>query len=207
MTADTLYYSFTFSPVNAPPNMNMVYKVVTDDEEMMNLFLKQHRFLSMIQNVQVINPGEEIDYDDPEVLHKYRFGSNKDRHNIYEIVTSQQFIQASTIDAGDSLSTLCIFGNMVSEDNIPIIEIFKKNISDVPFATIMDLDDGYSAWVAGMSTPVKRYNMYQEDEAPDDSLIYDALLEMSDIQEIVQPITMEAYIEYFVSMMTDTFDE
>lgn len=206
---DTIYV-FRFSPLDNPPSRNMTYQVYTDDQKLMNRFLIQHKFTDGMKYVEVTSETK-TDVDVAQLLEVFLFGSNVHRGKIYEIVTSQQLIDEMGKDLGDKLSRISMFNDLITSQDIPIMETIRERIEDVPFGHLMNVmsEDEYQTMREDVD---KMYNdrsgapiEYTSDpDAPDDSVIYREIMEAS-ISGKVQPGTVEAYIETFVSLITDEY--
>lgn len=203
-------YVFRFSPLDNPPSRDMMYQVYTTESKLMNRFLNQHRFNDGMQYVEITSP-EKTDIDVAQELEVFHFGSNIHRNKIYEIVTSQQLIDEMCKDLGDKLSRISMFNELITSQDIPIMETLRDNIGELPYGHLLNVmsEDEYQTMRDDVD---KMYNDrsdapidYTSDpDAPDDSVIYRELMESANVTNI-QPGTIEAYIETFVSLITDEY--
>lgn len=212
-----LYYVFQFAPFNAKSSSKgMNYKVYSFDKRVMMQFLRQHHFPVDESLIDIVSPDDNrYIFDDIEELTLYSFGSNKDRSKTFNIVTSPQILNDAIVYVGDKLSVVSLFGNLVLEDSIPLIRETQNLIHKMPLGYILDIsgldDDNNNENV--MSYNKKKWReasvglAEQEffSEGPDDSIIYETLFGLSSTDEL-QPITLESYIESFVSILTDEFN-
>jgi len=206
---DTIYV-FRFSPLDNPPSRDMMYQVYTTEPKLMNRFLNQHRFNDGMQYVEITTP-EKTDIDVAQELEVFHFGSNIHRDKIYEIVTSQQLIDEMCKDLGDKLSRISMFNELITSQNIPIMETLRDNIGELPYGHLLNVmsEDEYQTMRDDVD---KMYNDrsdapidYTSDpNGPDDSIIYCELMESAIVTNI-QPGTIESYIETFVSLITDEY--
>ncbi len=203
-------YVFRFSPLDNPPSRDMMYQVYTTEPKLMNRFLNQHRFNDGMQYVEITTP-EKTDIDVAQELEIFHFGSNIHRNKIYEIVTSQQLIDEMCKDLGDKLSRISMFNELITSQDIPIMETLRDNIGELPYGHLLNVmsEDEYQTMRDDVD---KMYNDrsgapidYTSDpNAPDDSVIYRELMEAATVTNI-QPGTIESYIETFVSLITDEY--
>ena len=211
-----LYYVFQFSPFNVKTtSKGMNYKVYSSNKIMMIQFLRQHHFPVDESLIDIASPDDsKYIFDDIEELTTYTFGSNKDRSKTFNIVTSPQILNDAIVYVGDRLSAVSLFGNLVMEDSIPLVHETQNLIHKMPLGYILDisgLDDSDNDKNV-MSYNKKKWReasvglAEQEffSEGPDDSIIYETLFGLSSTGEL-QPITLESYIESFVSILTDEF--
>ena len=211
-----LYYVFQFSPFNVKTtSKGMNYKVYSLNKRMMIQFLRQHRFPVDESLIDIVSPNDsKYIFDDIEELTTYTFGSNKDRSKTFNIVTSPQILNDAIVYVGDRLSAVSLFGNLVMEDSIPLVHETQNLIHKMPLGYILDISglDDSDTDKNTMSYNKKKWReapaglAEQEffSEGPDDSIIYETLFGLSSADEL-QPITLESYIESFVSILTDEF--
>lgn len=207
---EDLIYVFRFSPLDNPPSRDMMYQVYTTEPKLMNRFLNQHRFNDGMQYVEITTP-EKTNIDVAQELEVFHFGSNIHRNKIYEIVTSQQLIDEMCKDLGDKLSRISMFNELITAQDIPIMETLRDNIGELPYGHLLNVmsEDEYQTMRDDVD---KMYNDrsdapidYTSDpNAPDDSVIYCELMESAIVTNI-QPGTIESYIETFVSLITDEY--
>lgn len=203
-------YVFRFSPLDNPPSRDMMYQVYTTEPKLMNRFLNQHRFNDGMQYVEITSP-EKTDIDVAQELEVFHFGSNIHRDKIYEIVTSQQLIDEMCKDLGDKLSRISMFNELITYQDIPIMETLRDNIGELPYGHLLNVmsEDEYQTMRDDVD---KMYNDrsgapidYTSDpNGSDDSIIYRELMESATVTNI-QPGTIESYIETFVSLITDEY--
>jgi hypothetical protein len=163
-----------------------------------------------MQYVEITTP-EKTDIDVAQELEVFHFGSNIHRDKIYEIVTSQQLIDEMCKDLGDKLSRISMFNELITAQNIPIMETLRDNIGELPYGHLLNVmsEDEYQTMRDDVD---KMYNDrsdapidYTSDpNGPDDSIIYCELMESAIVTNI-QPGTIESYIETFVSLITDEY--
>lgn len=193
-------YMFEYYPLHVIPNMapEVVY---TTDRDLMTLFLQQHGFDPNTANVKIID--DEIDEDDPYMLHIWRMGSRK-RDRIYNVATTSNIIENVVLSVGLELSEAMTLGAISFRGDIQVFERIGNLISMLDYVYQMD---GFAADAGGYDVCDKEtysngYPYYEEIAINhDDSFLYDALISDSHPSKDVQPITIESYVSFF----TDRF--
>ena len=211
------WYLFQFAPASQK-GCQLMYSAVTDDASMMNEFIKQHNLKNGYKYVQVLSDKEldelDIDKDIGDVLKKYTLGSNFHRNKLYDLVTTENLISEATMSAVSQLSASAVLGSLITID-IPLVNHIKEVVDKIDFGIAFDLcnipEEDSTDYVsrnpkhwkfASESYPSEQF-IYSE--GPDDSLLYDAVFEDAQYSAIY-PITIESYIEFFVSILTDEYD-
>lgn len=221
MEDDSTIYIFTFSPINNTASLNMTYTVYSEKPEEVEMFLKQHNMDNGIEYINV-STYEKADVDDIQMLKPYKFGSNRYRDKMYTIYTSHELVELAVRDTVNEMMIACEFNMIITRDTeLPLISHIKEMVDKTTFGYALDLErvltkkcDEYNdtkyhlssdkrKWKFGGYYPGEQY-VYSDDEDDSSNELGDALLGIMESCSIM-PITMEAYIESFVSTITDDF--
>lgn len=211
------WYLFQFTPA-AQKGCQLMYSAVTDDQSMMNAFIRQHNMKNGEKYVQIISDKElddmEIDNEVGDILKKYTLGSNFHRGKLYDLITTENLISEATMSAISQLSASAVMGDLITMD-IPIVNHIKEVIDKMDFGMAIDLcnipEEDSTDYVSRnprhwrFASGFHPSEQFVYSEGPDDSLLYDAVFEDAQYCAIY-PITIESYIEYFVSILTDEYD-
>ena len=129
----------------------------------------------------------------------YRMNSCHD-NKVHSIYTSDEIIDFVTRSLGDDLVDSLMFGGIIARMDVGFVRRICTLIESLSYAAICD-------WEAIADDIVDNYydedyhlgiNQYPEFKSPTDtSWIYDALFDKRMTSQIL-PITLEAYVHYFV---------
>lgn len=219
---DEMIWLFQFQPENAPKSIHMVHQVYTDDEKLMEAFLKQHKFEHGASYVKYVNINSvDVDVDGIEELRVFKVGSNKLK-KVINLVTSEHFMEKATLDVCAKISQVSLFGDLIQKD-LTVINDVKEQVTNLSFGQILDIGtDEYTDLNVRCRDPreflyssleewaarVGPTETYDDPDSPDDYYIYDSICECASEAQVydqIHPITLEAYVEYFVSLLTDEY--
>lgn len=185
----------------------------------MDKFLEQHNMSNGLEFVNVTT-YEKADVDLIELLKPFKFGSNQYRDKMYTIYTTHQLVELAIRDAVNTMSVVCEFNDIIIRNELPLIEHIKEMVDKTTFGYALDLERTFSSrcdeyndtkyhlssdkrkWKFWGNYPGEQY-IYSEDG--ENNQLGDALLGIAESADIM-PITMEAYVESFVSLITDEFN-
>ena len=193
----------------------------------MKMFLKQHKFIDAAKYVKYVDKNTtDIDIDGIEELQPYRLWSNKTKQ-VINLVTSEHFIEKASIEVCNKMSYVSIFGNLITE-NLAVMKDVRETINNLNFGNILDIGtDEYtelnvrprdpqdpliqSKIISPSSFEEWCCYAFPEDDANeyDNSAIYDMICESCTeamYYDDILPITLEAYCEYFASLLTDEYN-
>lgn len=184
-------------------------KVYSNELNEIHLFLKQHNFdpnQSVIENVS----EEEASKDSLEshTLHLFRLWSNQDKQE-YPIYTTKHLMSLAIDYTANELANFSLFGATILRRDLQVINLVATYLGNLPCAEILDylaLDgDSLEQWDTSWMCIKKDLNQFLESEnvdwnANDIWSIYEAIEAKSHPGEI-EPITLEAYVQSFVSML------
>jgi hypothetical protein len=222
-----MVYLFQFQSYNTPKSIDLVHQVYTDDIHLMKLFLRQHKFNDAEKYVKYVDKNAyDVDTDGIEELGVFRLRSNKSK-NVVNVVTSHHFIEEATLEVCQKMSMESIFGNLITE-NLSVIKDIRDTISSLPYGAILDIGtdeydelnvkprdpdpETYYILSSISSFEEWKYCMHPSDELEidvDDAYVYDSICEectAAMMYEEILPITIEAYSEYFISLLTDDYN-
>lgn len=218
---DEMVWLFQFQSQYATPSMHLIHQVYTADEKLMKAFLKQHKFHDGESYVKYVNLNDmDVDVDGIEELSVFKIGSNK-LHKVINLVSTWHFIEKTCLDVCSKISQVSLFGDMVQRD-LTVINDVQEQIHGLTFGCILDIGtDEYTELNVRCRDPKNQlYSSLEEwanntypyetfdPDAPDDAYIYDSLCEETTLSvgyNTVLPFTLESYIEYFVSLLTDEY--
>ena len=194
-------------------------KVYTTEREQVSLFVHQHNI--KVYDVNVIDSEKLLhDVNEADMLNKYIFRSNSD-YNDYEIYTTESILNSAVDYIAEKLSGVCIFGNAIIRTDIPIIDIINRLIEHIKHVMIVDymmLDDCSDEFV-NVLEHIKTFSNKVEDigyeltDSPSEldvcDYIYESLHNASYMCLCKKPeaITIEGYVEYIASWLTDRVEE
>lgn len=216
MVKSDYMFKFEFSSNKAKYN-NMNFTVYSYTRQNMELFLRQHNFDTSIIHVDCIK-ASEFDDSDENILNEYLFKSNKYIDEIYTIITTEKFVSDAIQSICSDLSESLIFGYAAIRTDIEIVEKINDLILSLRHVFVLDHtilgDDSTALSDSSCMSEVnnKLFNKYTKSfnnlssdvDSYDDSYIYDSMFGNS-IRSKPQPITVEAYVSYFASIMLDEY--
>lgn len=222
--SDNMVWLFQFQAQNMPRTINLTHQVYTTDDKLMTAFLKQHQFNNCAEYVQYIDldTRNDIDVDGIEELRVFKVGSNKLKR-VVNLVTSEHFMEKAVMEVCSKMSQVSLFGDLITQD-LAVLNDIKDQVQSLPFGQVLDVGtDEYDSLNVRCRDPINQLYSSLSDwaercppddefgkdpDAPDDAYIYDSLCEefvvACSYNEPV-PITLEAYTEYFVSLLTDEY--
>jgi hypothetical protein len=209
MGYDTLF-KFTFHSISDDIK-KLSYSVYSYEKGDMDLFLKQHGFDINNSYVECLPINDANIVGDNVLLQKHKFRSNI-LHEDVVIMTSPKIVEGAIESVCSDLSESLVFGYASLRADIEIIKIINDLIYKLDHVLVLDhsmIDDG-----GFLISPY--YENYQKSMSPslddglsvdclNDTYIYDSMFSKSSINA-TQPITVEAYVKYFTSMMIDKFN-
>ena len=217
-----MVWLFQFQPEHMPRSINLLYQVYTPKEDLMKAFLLQHKFNDGFKYVKYVDldKEKEVDVDGIEELCVYKIGSNK-LHKVVNLVTSEHFMEKATLEVCSKISQVSYLGNMLQYD-LAVIDDVKEQINNLPAGNILDVgtDEYDSLNIVPRDPREQLYSTldeWAERCAPDDEgglyeendrYIYDVICEeftLAAAYKTPLPITLEAYTEYFVGLLTDEY--
>ena len=200
-----------FSPyVNVPQGINnpdstlMCHRVYSMDIDMMYKFMKQHKFDEHNSIIETLPDNYDVDDLSLHTLEYYQMKSNVLNKTI-NVATTQSFVTSAVESIVISLSNYLVFGECILNDNIPFIKLIRDTLDDLPYVFPFDFDmlEGSPSIDTSYFT-VKKSTMEEfdshEDMTYDNSSIDDLYnrFMFKIIPGQILPITLEAYIRYFV---------
>lgn len=213
-----IYYVFEFNPFGKGTNIK--YQTYSQNKSLVEKFIKQHQMGDGLNLIQTLDEHEWV--SDPNIseydrLQTYKFKSNR-TGKVYDIISTPILVEEAYVYVASELSEACLFGEMVTKRNIPIIDSCCTAIENLDFGFILDLDDMNDEYESDISCNKHKWKTCvgstptEEDfysEGPSDKIVFDTLFDeysLSNINNKPQPITIEAYISYFVSLITDKLE-
>lgn len=196
----------------------LTWKVYAYTREEVDTFIRQYKIRFYDVNILY---AEQIgkDYDERDVLKEYTFVSNQDG-NKYTLLSTESIIYDAVEYIAEKLSETLIFGSAILKTDIPIIDIINRLIETLKHTSILDyslLDDDFMATLDDIEEMNVRghirtfSNKIDElEDWPDEndrmySYIFDSLHNASILYGTgPEPITLEGYIEYMATMLTDS---
>lgn len=146
-------------------------------------------------------------------LINYVLSSNKTGEK-YSITSSREILEECSMVICNDLSNVCLFGDVITMTDIPIMDALIKLIATLDFTCVKDLElvnsdlvndrEEYIMLNGGLSNMTKFDLYYYNDEVLDDSQIYESMranIEYGKPDEI--PITVEGYVSAFAQLLYD----
>lgn len=215
-TDSDILFKFQFAPLktNKP---GFSFKIYTQNQNMMELFLSQHNFdrdhvyIECISITQI--PETELNKLEDSILKVFRFKSNSSTE-LFHIITTD-FLVSNAIDQTCSeLSETLLLGPPSLRTDIEILNLVNELLNELPHVYILDhsLIDGDSGNLDEIENENRYtnrvgshlYDGFMLAEGCSDSLIYDSMYDSSSSGE-VQPITIESYVNAFSTLLVDKY--
>lgn len=189
------YYKFTFGKGGPEESIDdCTFTVYTENLNVLNTFLSQHNFDMSTIKVDVITDIEDIaNIEQSEILVLYHFGSNKNNEvfDIYSTITIIDYISTLILD---QLIYSLSFGKILKRiDELEFMTYIDNLLSFMPHSTLIN---------------------DESDDYPDEcDMIYQTFIEFTDpsysfrddMSDFISDITIEAYVQCFVSIMMDIY--
>ena len=194
-------------------------KVYATTREEVSFFICQHNI--KVYDVNVLNPESFCkDFSESDLIDKYLFKSNHDNTD-YRIYTTENIIRDAIDYLGEKLAGLSMFGNAILRTDIPIIDIINLLIEKLKHVAILDylVMDETNLEILGMDKVKehvrtfsnKAFELLPDSPSESDALydyIYESLHNSSYCKgSKPEAITIEGYVEYIASWLTDRVEE
>lgn len=177
-----------------------------DERSIINKFIVQHQLKNY--KIDVVKNNDDIDQQ--AILEEHYFKSNYNDDE-YTVWTNDRILKQASDYVADKLSNVCVFGNIIVENKIPIVDIVNKLLDDLPYVEIIDyslMDEINDASLEHIKSG--NYEAY-DGRTPDNESyetqpgdwIFDTLRDDVGPMGCVEPITLEAYVEFIASLTTD----
>lgn len=212
LESDTIF-KFEFTSYGCK-NKNLSHKVYSNNKEDMILFLQQHSFDMSMVHIECLTIDEyekEVDghiYD--YLLKGYKMRSNKSQET-FMIMTTYDFVYQACEVVCSWLSDSLLFGPPILRTDVEIIKMINDLIHELPHVFVLDhaLIDGDSGNIIGDQRYIRSNRSLDSfdltDEGYDDSYIYESIFNSS-FDEDIQPITVEAYVSFFTTLIMDVYE-
>ena len=194
-------------------------KVYATSREQVSMFVRQHNI--KVYDVNIMDPESfTTDVNESDILDKFIFRSNSD-YNDYEIYTTENILSDAINYIAEKLSGVSLFGDAIMRTDIPIIDIINRLIEQLKHAAIVDymLLDDTSVEVKEIEEHIKTFSNkvkdvgYELSDSPSEldvsDYVYESLHGASYMNQCGKPeaITIEGYVEYIASWLTDRVEE
>lgn len=194
-------------------------KVYATSREQVSLFVRQHNI--KVYDVNIMDPESFTkDVNESDILNKFIFRSNSD-YNDYEIYTTENILADAINYIAEKLSGVSMFGDAIMRTDIPIIDIINRLIEQLKHAAIVDymLLDDTSVEVKDIQEHIKTFSNkvkdvgYELSDSPSEldvsDYVYESIHGASYMCHCGKPeaITIEGYVEYIASWLTDRVEE
>ena len=194
-------------------------KVYATTREQVSMFVRQHNI--KVYDVNIMDPESfTTDVNESDILNKFIFRSNSD-YNDYEIYTTENILSDAINYIAEKLSGVSLFGDAIMRTDIPIIDIINRLIEQLKHAAIVDymLLDDTSVEVKDIQEHIKTFSNkvkdvgYELSDSPSEldvsDYVYESLHGASYMNHCGKPeaITIEGYVEYIASWLTDRVEE
>lgn len=220
------YLKFQFRSIRSKSKA-FTYVALTKNPEDLQLFLKQHKFDNVPKESITLLPESEFRQKDEScVLRPYKFKSNRQPFGqVFTIMSNQDIVEGILDPVSEEICKFSLFGEAIVRRDIEVFKVIGNIISDLPAThvvdfSLVDMDEAHLSDEDDLNESAKstqEFISYYIDydkrityptEDHDMSVIRDDLdraYRDSVDADSVLPFTIEAYIEHFVSMMTDSF--
>lgn len=190
----------------------LVDKVYARTREEVNMFIRQHKL--RVYDVNVVDAESlTTDIRETDIIDKWLFASNYDGSQ-YVIYTTESIVYAAIDHIGERLAECSMFGDVITRTDIPIIDIINRLIEKMKHAIILDylLLDSSMLEHDEVKEHFKTFSNKALDELTDSPAetdgLYDYIYESlhnSSYMKCAKPetITIEGYVEYIASWLTD----
>lgn len=182
---DDCIYELLIKQWNSPSE-SMLIHIYAQTKYELCMFITQHSLnnvtLDMIKFHKISDPNIPKFDESDNYLQPYQFGSNKD-DTIYTIYTTEKILSDALSHVGEELSQELLMGSAIIKNEFGVIKLLNEMIESLPYICIHD----YQV-------------MCTEDSEIDDDYIYNRLFNES-TRLGIQPITIEAYVEEFTSLL------
>lgn len=212
------YLKFQFRSIKSNSKA-FVYVALTKNPEDLQLFLKQHKFDQVPKESITILPEAEFrQRDESCILKPYKFKSNHS-DQVFTIMSTEDIVEGVLDPLAEEICKFSLFGEAIIRRDVEVFKIIGDIISDLPLTHVIDYslvdidEDNINASAKSSQDIIDLFRSYNAHTAYptedyDMSMIADDLrkaYKYSIDDDDVLPFTIEAYIEHFVSMMTDSF--
>lgn len=207
---------FKFSFLSPGMSRNMAHFVLTDDINLMYLFLKQHNFDINEVEIEIVD-RKEHEGDDEFLLSEVIAKSNYSDET-FTLITTEHLVYDASNWVCSQLSSSLTLGPHIIRDDVKIMGVISELVNELPHVYVLDhtlvdpqtlqpFSDNYDRWTkVGIGCPGFPNDTYFHDDcAYDDSGIYESMT-YSIIPGYHLPYTIEAYVSYFVSLLTDVYN-
>lgn len=176
-------------------------------------FIRQHKIDRYKINVLSSDKPHDI-YDISDVLQEFTFGSNKSNDE-YNIMTTESLICEAVDYISEMLIQTLMFGPGILRVEFPIIDFINNEIESLKHTQIIDYVIMDSEYCDTDDEDFKRHyktfsnKYYEMEDCPDNNdhiynYVHDSLRGASLLHGCgIEAITLEGYVEYIASMLTD----
>lgn len=213
MQLDDHYIKFKFSSVMSR-KYDRPFEVYAKNMDEMNMFLNQHCFKNVDNSAFEIIPTSMCRNKNDMMLRIYSFKSNHS-NDVYRVMTTRSFVDMAAENTASIINCNLLFGEAILRHDIEIFKHINDLLWDLPHVHVKDVllaDDDIinsnnliketiemrSQYLSCIDKPWNDYDPMLVAQS-----LYDAISDDDDPDEIY-PITIEAYVSNFTSMITDT---
>lgn len=195
----------------------LAHFVLSDDIDKMESFLKQHNFDMALVDIEILPAEKYFAYDD-HMLTEYQLKSNYSDY-IYKIYTTEQLVCDCSQFVSSLISNSLIFHtDQIIRSDVPLMTFISEMVDKLDHVYVLDhtlcdqdgkpYSSNYERYTkVGFPSDSKIGNkelLYSDETSYDDSAICESI--GSHINTYTPlPFTLEAYISFFTSILTDSY--
>lgn len=212
MQLDDHYIRFRFvSTMNR--GKDKPYNVYANNMDEMNMFLTQHCFKNVDNTALEIIPKDKCKNRD-DVLELFSFKSNHS-DDVYRVMTTRNFVDKAMDDTSTDLNYTLLFGEAILRSDIEIFKHIHDLLFDLSHVHVKDVliaDDNCINKCGYIKDEIDMRRRYMDSaELPyndyDSRLVLESLFDsLNNEPGEIYPITIEAYVSCFTTLLTDTYN-
>lgn len=217
---ENYYIRFDFQ--SARPNSSMKYYVLAKSIDDMNRFLSQHGFNDVHESLKIHDMRKGRSSDVFHVLQPYKFMSNH-KPGVFEVMTCSDFVEHAIDNTANDLSDYSLFGEAILRQDIEFLKMIGELIVKLPHGFVIDYtladesllyksfeEEGSSKGDIVEDIIEYRKRICSPSEDPGSRAVqqslHDAVPDMSNDNNGIYPITIEAYVSSFTELMMDCYN-
>jgi len=191
-----------------------VYATTRED---VSMFIRQHNIKVYDVNVKQVDSIKES-INEADTIGKILFRSNFN-YDDYIIYTTENILREAVDYIGEKLAEVSMFGDAILRTDIPIIDIINRLIEQLKHAAILDycLLESSELSTEEAQSHIKTFSNKAhdvlEDYPSESDMLYDYIYESLHNASYMwlcgkaEAITIEGYVEYIASWLTDRVEE
>lgn len=185
------------------------FEVYANTMDEMNMFLNQHCFKGVDENAFAIIPKNICRNKNDMILELYSFKSNHS-NDIYHVMTTRFFVDMAMENTATDVNFNLLFGEAILRSDIEIFKHINTLLWKLPHVHVKDvliaddnmIDDNIIKESLDIRKEYRLINRPWDDL--DSQMVIESLYDVMSSDPIeVNPITIEAYVSSFTTLITD----